>query len=89
MKKKIKKKYEIILFSTIGILLFGMSLFLNRNLGMVEGYLKDGSVFIQKILLYPVTSFQEDKKEVKSESYLIQKNVNESLEKEIEELKKH
>ena len=88
MKKKIKKKYQIIFFSTIGILLFGMSLLLNRNLGMVEGYLKDGTVFIQKIILYPVTAFQEDKKEVKSESYLIQKNVNDSLEKEIEELKK-
>jgi len=37
--------------------------------------------------MYPFTALNEDSKENKNESYIIQKNVNESLEKEITELK--
>ena len=88
MHKKDKNKLKIIIAAISIIFLLLISLFLDRDYNFIENYLKDGSVLIQKIFLYPFTSFSKDKKEVKSESYLIQKNVNDSLEKEIIELKK-
>ena len=88
MKKIKTNKLFIILFIVFAITLFGISLLLDRKVGLVENYLKDASILVQKIVIYPFTAFQDDKKEVKSESYIIQKNVNSSLEKEIEELKK-
>lgn len=45
-------------------------------------------MFFNKVIMYPFTALNKEKNHNQSESYLIQKNVNESLEKEIEELKK-
>ena len=42
---------------------------------------------INKIVMYPFTALNSEKDVNHNESYLIQKNVNESLEKEIQELK--
>lgn len=56
-------------------------------MNIIEGRLKDISILIEKIVMYPFTSLNTDKNVDQSESYLIQKNVNNSMEKEIEELK--
>lgn len=87
MKKK-KNNWKILVFIIISIILFFCSLILDRKVGLIENYLKDIAIMIEKIVIYPFTAYSEDKEEVKSESYLIQKNINSSLEKEIEELKK-
>ena len=44
-------------------------------------------MIIDKIVMYPFTALNGEKNVDQSESYLIQKNVNASLEKEIQELK--
>lgn len=87
-KKKNKHKLLIILISciTIFILLF-VSLTLNRNYTIVESIAKDISVIFNKVIMYPFTVLNKEKKEDLSQSYIIQKNVNASLEKEIQELK--
>jgi rod shape-determining protein MreC len=86
-KKNNKKKITIILLIISLILLLILSLFITRKNGKVETLLKDTTVVIQKIIMYPFTSLVKDKNTTQSESYLIQKNVNSSLEKEIQELK--
>ena len=90
MKKIEKKKKDtwIIIGLTIGcILLLFISTIIDRKTGKIEEVLKDVVVFTQKIIMVPFTSLNNEKGKDQSESYLIQKNVNESLEKEIQELK--
>lgn len=85
-KKKDKKKSIISLFIILIVLLallFG-SLLITRN---KNTFLKDGVILIEKIFMYPFTALNKEKNETQTESYTIQKNVNESLEKEIQELK--
>lgn len=85
-KKKDKKKSIISLFIILIVLLallFG-SLLITRN---KNTFLKDGVILIEKIFMYPFTVLNKEKNETQTESYTIQKNVNESLEKEIQELK--
>ena len=84
MKKK--KKYNNKLFIPIGIVvivvLLAISLLIERD---NETFLKDIGVTLEKVFVYP---FRNKEKEVdQSKSYLIQKNVNMALEKEISELK--
>ena len=89
MKKKEKKKkiiVEIILVS-IFVLLIIISTNSKRKIGKIENILNSISTFIQKTELFPISNYKKDCKNDKSESYIIQKNVNTSLEKEIKELK--
>jgi len=86
-KKNNKKKIVIILIIFVLILLLILSLFLTRKTSKVETLFKDTTTIIQKIVIYPFTTLSKSKKIDQSESYLIQKNVNSSLEKEIQELK--
>ena len=90
MYKKKQKRKKIIIITTISIVvlsLFIYSLVLNRKTTKGENILKSGITYIEKMLIEPFTS-KELQNIDQSKSYLIQKNVNESLEKEIEELKK-
>ena len=90
MKKKELLKNKKIVIPTIiviVILLLFVSLNLSRNLYPGEDILKDITISIEKVVMYPFTSLNKDKGIDQSKSYLIQKNVNSSLEKEIEELK--
>ena len=89
MRKKKEKNKKIISVIIIIILvgLLSLSTILERKTGRVEILLKDTTSFISKIAMYPFTALNKEKKKTQTESYLIQKNVNASLEKEIQELK--
>ena len=88
-KKKNNTKKNIIIGISIVviIILLVISLFLTRRVGFLERGLKDAFIITEKIIMYPFTALNSDKNKNLSESYLIQKNVNSSLEKEIRELK--
>lgn len=86
MNKKSKKK---ILKSAIIILLIitlTISMNLNRNFSKFEEALKDTAMILNKTIQYPINSNNKNQKD-QTESYIIQKNVNVALEKEIQELK--
>ena len=83
-KDKNKKKLIIIIISIVLIILLSISLLIYRD---KNTFLKDISISINKVIMYPFTSLNKDKNKDQSESYLIQKNINSSLEKEIQELK--
>ena len=86
-KKKEKKKLIIIGTSIILVFLLLISFAWNRKTGKIETILKDISTSIEKIIIYPFTALSKDNNKTQSESYIIQKNVNSSLEKEIKDLK--
>lgn len=86
-KKKHNKKIWVVIISVVVIILLGFSLNLNRNVSFVESIFKDISMVFNKIIMYPFTALNNDKNVNQDESYVIQKNVNSSLEKEIQELK--
>ena len=88
-KKKKKRNIKLyILGIVIIIILLLVSFNLNRKYLIIEKPLKDISTHINKLLIEPISLFGKDKGKDQSNSYIIQKNKNESLEKEIEELKK-
>lgn len=86
-KDKNKKKIIIIITSIVLIILLSVSLLINRKVTFVENILKNTTTVINKIVMYPFTSLNKEKNNNQTESYLIQKNINSSLEKEIQELK--
>lgn len=87
-KKNKKKKVGIIVGSVlVAIILLIISLTATRKISIVEDLLKTTAITIEKIVMFPFTTLNGEKNVDQSESYLIQKNVNESLEKEIKELK--
>ena len=86
-KNKNNKKIYIIVISIVIFLLLLISLCINRNGNYKGNIFKDGAILIQKIVIKPFTMLNKDKGMKQNESYLIQKNVNASLEKEIQELK--
>lgn len=87
-KKKKQKKYIIIFVCSIVVfLLLFASISLTRGYTIVESGFKDIAMVINKIFMYPFTALNNDKGKDLSKSYVIQKNVNGSLEKEIKELK--
>lgn len=87
-KKKKTKKYIIIFISIIVIFVaLFLSVSLTRNFTIVESGIKDVAMVLNKVFMYPFTALNKDKNKDLSKSYVIQKNVNGSLEKEIEELK--
>ena len=84
MFKKNKKKIIIVSVGIILVILLSISLLVKRS---KNTFLKDISMSINKVIIYPFTSLNKDKNKTQTESYLIQKNINSSLEKEIQELK--
>ena len=86
-KKEKQKKIIVFVVSIVIFLLLSVSLYINRNYIFIERYLKDISMVVEKVIMYPFTTLNNDKKEDLSKSYIIQKNVNSSLENEIKELK--
>lgn len=87
--KKTKKRNLIILSVVIIVAIIALvsSIQLNRANFFGEGLVKSVIMTIDKIVMYPFTALNGEKNVDQSESYLIQKNVNASLEKEIQELK--
>ncbi len=88
-RKKNRSKKIIIIVSIFILILIASfySLKLDRNVSVFENGFKNVSIFIQKCIMYPFTSLNGEKDKTLSDSYLIQKNINSSLEKEIRELK--
>ena len=86
-KREKKKTILSIIIVVLLILLLALSTILDRKTGRIEIILKDTTSFISKIAMYPFTALNKEKGITQSESYVIQKNVNSSLEKEIQELK--
>ena len=87
-KKRNQNKKIIIILGTITLVIcLVISIVLNRNVGHIETIFKDVAMVIEKAVMYPFTINNSEKNQTQSESYLIQKNVNASLEKEIAELK--
>lgn len=84
---KKKKIIIIILMIVLAILLIFYSLMSKRKMGIIERGFKDASVVAEKVFAYPFTALNTNKESDMSKSYIIQKNVNASLEKEVEELK--
>lgn len=86
-KNKSKKKVTIIIITIVLFFLMSISIILNREVTAVEDFFKTITTTINKVIMYPFTALNKEKNINQTESYLIQKNVNASLEKEIEELK--
>ncbi len=88
-KDRKRKKKIIIIISVILITILALfySLKLNRKTTIIERGLKDIVIVVEKIVMTPFTFLNTEKNVNQNESYLIQKNVNNSLEKEIQELK--
>jgi len=84
---KKKKKIIIIIISIVIVILLSISLLVNRKNNFIEDFFKDISFYINKTIMYPFTRYNKEKGINQTESYVIQKNVNSSLEKEIQELK--
>lgn len=87
MKNKHKNILKKVVIFIILLATLTISLKLNRNYFKVEATLKDYLSVINKVLISPVEAISKEKETDQSESYLIQKNINASLEKEIQELK--
>jgi len=88
-KDRNKKNKYILIISTITIIiLLSISFYFNRKVLFLENAFKSITTFTNKIIVYPLKIYNNEKDIDQSKSYLIQKNVNESLEKEVEELKK-
>ena len=88
-KNKKTKKRNLIILSVVIVAIIALvsSIQLNRANFFGEGLVKSVIMTIDKIVMYPFTALNGEKNVDQSESYLIQKNVNTSLEKEIQELK--
>ena len=87
-RKKKEKKKIIYLGIILGLfILITVSLLYQQKGNDEKNILKNTSMLIEKIIMYPFTSLTHEKGKKQDESYIIQKNVNSSLEKEIQELK--
>ena len=90
MKGKKQKKKKMWVFLCVGVVLLSslvLSIFLYPMVGEIDILLKDVAMFINKAAMYPFTALNSEKNVSQNESYVIQKNINSSLEKEIQELK--
>lgn len=86
-KKNKNNKLIISLSIVLVVILLVISFTFTRKVTFVENLLKGISSTANEILFSPLKWFNSEKNVDQSKSYLIQKNVNESLEKEIEELR--
>ena len=86
---KRKKQNKRLVYIVIGIILFVLLTIslLTQNMNYKNSIIKTISSTINKIVMYPFTSLNQEKNKNQSESYIIQKNVNVALEEEIQELK--
>ena len=92
MYKNKKRKHlnvKIVVTCSIIAVLLGLliSVHLNRSNFFGEGVIKQVLMTVDKVVMYPFTALNGEKGVDQTESYVIQKNVNASLEKEIQELK--
>lgn len=86
-KRRQNKKLITVVGAIVLVTLLVVSIVLNRQMGPLESVLKDIVMTLEKVVMTPLTTNSKEKNTTQSESYLIQKNVNTSLEKEISELK--
>ena len=84
MFKKNKNKIIYIIIGIVLVVLLSISLLIKRSNNTI---IKDITISINKVIMYPFTKLNKNKGINQTESYLIQKNINSSLEKEIKELK--
>ena len=90
MYKRKRQKNKVLLIPIIIVVvcfLLVISFSLSRKYTFIESIFKDMAMAVEKVVMYPFTSLNKEKKSDYSKSYIIQKNVNEALEKEIQELK--
>ncbi len=85
--KNKNKTLSIIIIMVLVVTLFTISFYFSRKITFLENGLKSVSSYLNEILFSPIKLFNSEKNQDQSESYLIQKNLNESLQKEINELK--
>ena len=86
-KNNKKKILTIIIIFVLVFLILFYSLILNRDMTTLEKAFKDVFVVVEKCIMYPFTALNSEKGKDLTKSYVIEENVNVSLEKEIEELK--
>ena len=88
-RKRKNLNFKIVVIAVIFLIIFGLtvSIKMNRSNFFGEGIVKDVITMIDKVVMYPFTALNGEKDVDQTESYLIQKNVNASLEQEIQELK--
>lgn len=86
-KKKNNNKYIVIGVGVILVILITISLLWQKN-SNDNNILKNVSMTVDKIVMFPFTSLNGEKNVTQTESYKIQKNKNSDLEKEVEELRK-
>ena len=86
-KKQMNLKVLIIVVAVVVIFGLAVSVYMSRSPFLGEGIIKDIVTVINKVVMYPFTALNGEKNVDQSESYLIQKNANASLEEEIQELK--
>ncbi len=86
-KKKKEMKIYYICLTVVLTLLLVVSLLISREGNHKYNVLKNISMTIDKIIMYPFTALNSDKGKKQSESELIQVNKNKELESEIQELK--
>lgn len=86
-KEQKEKRIKILTAMILTSLLLVSLYFSSRKIIFVENIFKSISNSLNEIVISPIKLYNSEKNIDQSESYIIQKNVNESLEKEIEELK--
>ncbi len=88
-KKRKQLNMKILIIFIVIAVFFGISVsvYMSRSNFLGEGIIKDIFTTIDKAVMYPFTVLNDEKNIEQSKSYLIQKNVNASLEEEIQELK--
>lgn len=86
-KKKNKNLYIYLTVALVMVILITISLLLQNNGNNKNNIFKNTSMFIDKIVMYPFTALNKDKKTTLSDSQIIQKKANKELENDIQELK--
>ena len=88
-KKRKQLNMKILIIFIVIAVFFGISVsvYMSRSNFLGEGIIKDIFTTIDNAVMYPFTVLNDEKNIEQSKSYLIQKNVNASLEEEIQELK--
>ena len=86
-RKRLNVKIVVTVSIIVAFLALAISVHMSRSNFFGEGIVKDIVMTIDKIVMYPFTALNGEKDVDQTESYLIQKNVNTSLEEEIQELK--
>ena len=86
-RKRLNVKIVVTISIVVAFLALAISVHMSRSNFFGEGIVKDIVMTIDKIVMYPFTALNGEKDVDQTESYLIQKNVNTSLEEEIQELK--